>query len=142
MTYLEHVLFCTFLALECLLTDQTMSTLDFFLYKFDQFINIRALISKGWEVMDILQVFFWIGRWTEQAFMFLRLFGTNDWKLRARWSLTSFIAMWSIAGLLNQFFTIILMFLRVQMLFVCLRWKELFRAEFTVQLLLGAAFGA
>lgn len=142
MAYFKHMLFCTFLALKCLIAYQAMSSLDLLFYKFDQFINVCALISEGREVMYSHQVFFWVWRWTEQAFMFLLLFGANDWKLRAWWSLTSFIAMWSVAGLLNQFFTIILMFLGVQMLFVCLGWKELFRTEFTVKLFLGAAFGA
>ena len=142
MTCIQHVLFCTFFALKMLATYNAMSILNLFSYKSCELLNISTLISKWWEIMSLKHVLLWIRSWTEQTLVFILFLLSNDWEFRARWSLTSFINLWGFAWVISQFFTIIFVFLWIEMLFVCLRGKELFGAQLAVKFILSTTFGA
>lgn len=142
MACIQHVLLSTFFTLEMLATHQAMSFLNLFPYSSGEFFNIGALISKWREIMGLKHVFFWERSWTEQALVFLSFFLSNNWELGAWRCLTSLITLGCLAGVISQFSTVIFVFLWIKMLLVCLRWKELFRAQFTMKFILGTTFRA
>lgn len=137
MSYINHMLFGALLALKSLITNQTFSLSNLTFNKFSQSLNIQTLICKWWKVMNCFHMLFWISNWTKNALIFL--FISDNRKLWTGWCVTLIImALW----ILNKFFSVRFMFLGSDMLFICLNWKKLFWAKFTIKLFLSAAFCA